>query len=168
MSPPQIPDGPEGQSVREAFAAHDLSPSNPAHWFVLLKTLVDGTQKRTAERPTVWTQTKLIQLRADVSIMRFKNPHMKETDACRALVKKAEYRDFKPDTLRKLVHDAWKDPTQGELQALDKLMANFVTESGDDSREAMLAWMKMGVWDVFDDGFGNVKLVPRGLVAKSK
>jgi hypothetical protein len=169
MSAPKIPDGPEGQSVREAFAALDLDPENPDHWFAMLKANVACTTKtKRVGAPKQWTDDRLMKLVAEASLMRAKNPALSVVAVSHALAKRPEYRKFKPATLHKLIYGATSyKPTPAHKEILSYLMANYKTAKGDSSRKAMVAWMRTGVWR-FDVSDNNEPLppVPRGLVAK--
>ena len=162
MSAPKIPAGPEGQRVREAFAERELDPGNPEHWLALVNAFVGS---RPVGAPKQWTEERLTRLRIDAALIRRKNPAMREPAVCRALVKRPEYRRFKPETLRKLIHDSWKklELTPAAQAMLDYLVTNYETPDGDNSLEALLKWAKWGSFKFYEDASGNLRCVPSGL-----
>jgi hypothetical protein len=175
MTAPKIPAGPEGQKMREAFAALNLNPDNPDHWFKVLQHYIEGGAKKRASagRPKEWTDEQKMRLAADVALLRaFEHPTMSSVSSlCRILSKRLAYREFKPSTLRKKVYEAWESVAGAHTGAsleLEYLMANYKMPNGKNSRRAFEVWMKTGTWDFFVDKSGNMRAVPHGLIPVAK
>jgi len=185
MTLPSIPLGPKGERVRTAFARLGLDPSNSDHWFTLLDSYIEGSRGPGA--PLKWSATRLNQLITDVGEMEsrllqhafgkvrrneiFKQLAKPSGPVKRLFEEKARaYRGLKWQTLKKNYYRGW-DPEQNSILArvLDQLAEDYQTEDGKgNQRERLLAWMKTGVTDHFEDEAGNLHMKPRGirLVAK--
>jgi hypothetical protein len=99
---PVIPEGPEGQAVRDAFAAFKLSPDNPHHWWMLLSRFVHASHKRAkAGAPLRWTDDSLLTAAIGFGRIQHRHPTWTESEICRQLAKTPDYKDWDWKTLRR-------------------------------------------------------------------
>jgi hypothetical protein len=163
-SAPTIPDGPDGQVVRDAFKSFRLDPHNPKHWYYLLKAYAESGRKPPG-RAQEWTDTNLVQLAADFARVQIDHPDKSERDICDMLAKLKRdgtlvYGGRKGTTLLRRLYDARNPERNSFLKSmLDVLMSEYEVVGGN-TRERLLAWLTTGYTEVWEDKTGKLHFSP--------
>jgi hypothetical protein len=161
---PKIPEGAEGQFVRDVFRAHNLDLNKPEHWVALVRAQAAMSQKR-AGRSKQWTDDRLFQLTVAFHRAQREHPDKSENNICKILAKRGEFGDVHADTLRRRLHDT-RDPSRYGL--LLSVLENLGYEpKAGNSKEHWREWLKKTrSVDVYENDAGEMRLHWPGLVRK--
>jgi hypothetical protein len=144
MSAPKIPDGPEGQHLRDKFEAYNLDPDNPDHWVLLLTALVEPGKRG---RPTAWTDENLDMLYAIYRRRQREHPDKSEADICRMITKIRLPKDLpRPggwswQTIQRRLHD-FRNPEKNHIL---KQLLDVAEARGFDRDRALWVLTRTGV-----------------------
>ena len=162
-SAPIIAEGPDGELVRDVFRAHGLDPHKPEHWVALVRAFADSSRRR-AGRAKEWTDDKLFQLSLAFFRAQREDPGKTESDICRILAKRGEFRGAHAETLRRRLHET-RDPRRYGLLRSVLEHLSYEPEDGN-TPEHWQRWLRTGRLDVYEDDAGNIRLNWPGLVRK--
>jgi hypothetical protein len=122
---PKIPEGPDWQPVRVAFARYKLDPRRPDHWIELVRVLVLArippggkiTRVKEGGRPGVrWDRRAQLRLLKRFEILRNQWPKARSKELYNCLATHPDYKGCAPTTLQRQHTSAKRNPELKELK----------------------------------------------------
>ena len=134
---------------------------NPEHWLFLLKSFIETVHRRArAGAKRYWTDEQYIKLGADFSQVQLDHPGKSDSDICRFLAKREDYRGLSANTLRRKLQHARNPECNGFLDRLIEAYAAEYEVEGGNTRQQLRVWLTTGLTHFWEDKAGNLHATP--------